>query len=122
VLAKLEALKDDEGWFRGKDVKRSSHRPRKLRLSDIPDAIDAFGYWIQARSAGSKTSSDFPLFGGASKWPKEVLAKVKDGDADDLLGNLYASYWTYEPTRDQEDREIRLLALGPIPQLSQEPL
>lgn len=54
---------------------------RKLRLAEMPEAIDAIGYWIQARSQGALTSSEFRLFGGVSEWREEVLEMVKDGDA-----------------------------------------
>lgn len=122
IASKLNDLKNEPGWFRGKDVDRSSHRPRKLKLSEAPDAIDAIGYWVQVRSGETETKSEFRLFGGVSEWQHEVLEKTTDTDANDYLDNEYASDWIYDPTHGEPDREIRLLALGPVPSLSSVPL
>ncbi|MBY5768575.1 hypothetical protein HFN63_00310 [Rhizobium leguminosarum] len=122
IASKLNDLKNEPGWFRGKDVDRSSHRPRKLKLSEAPDAIDAIGYWVQVRSGETETKSEFRLFGGVSEWQHEVLEKTTDADTNDYLDNEYASDWIYEPTHREPDREIRLLALGPVPTLSSVPL
>jgi len=122
IASKVNDLKNEPGWFRGKDVDRSSHRPRKLKLSEAPDAIDAIGYWVQVRCGGTAVNSAFRLFGGVSEWQHEVLEKTTDADANDYLGNLYASDWIYDPTHLEPDREIRLLALGPVPCLSSVPL
>ncbi|RUM08306.1 hypothetical protein [Rhizobium chutanense] len=121
IASKLDDL-NEPGWYRGKDVDRSSHRPRKLKLSEAPDAIDAIGYWVQVRSGEAETKSEFRLFGGVSEWKHEVLAKTAEADADEYLGNLYASDWIYDPRHREPDREIRLLALGPLPTLSSQPL
>lgn len=122
LASKLTDLKTEPGWFRGKDVDRSSHRPRKLKLSEAPDAIDAIGYWVQVRSGEAETKSEFRLFGGVPEWKHEVLEKTAEADADEYLGNLYASDWIHDPTHQEPDREIRLLALGPLPTLSSQPL
>ncbi len=122
VASKLDDLKKEQGWFRGKEVDRASHRPRKLKLWEAPDAIDAIGYWVQTRSGGTVTHSEFRLFGGVPEWKHEVLEKATDGDADDYLDNAYASDWIYDPTHQEPDREVRLLALGPVPSLSPLPL
>lgn len=123
VVSKLRDLEKEDGWFRGKDVDRATHRPRKLKLFEVPDAVDVIGYWVQFRTGGSIVSTEFRLFGGVPEWPHEVLEKAGDGDCgDDLLGNLYASDWIYEPTNDAPDQEVRLLALGPIPHISLAPI
>lgn len=122
IIAKFEDLKRNGGWFRGKDVDRTSHRPRKIKLCEAPDAIDAVGYWVQTRSPGETTSSKFRFFAGSSEWPQEVLEQIDDVEDDGLLGNAYVSDWIYEPAHDKPDQEIRLLALGPIPHLSLQPL
>lgn len=123
VVSKLKDSGKDDGWFRGKDVDRASHRPRKLKLFEVPDAIDAIGYWVQFRAGGKIVSTEFRLFGGVPEWPHEVLEKTDDIDGnDDLLDNLYASDWIYEPTSDAPDQEVRLLALGPLPHISLAPL
>jgi len=122
IISKLNDLKSEPGWFRGKDVDRSSHRPRRLKLSEAPDAIDAIGYWVQVRSGEAETKSEFCLFGGVPEWKHEVLEKIAEADTDEYLGNLYASDWIYDPTHQEPDCEVRLLALGPLPALSSEPL
>jgi len=118
VASKLDDLKKEQGWFRGKDVDRASHQPRKLKLWEAADAIDAIGYWVQSRSHGTVTNAEFRLFGGVPEWKHEVLEKATDGDTDEYLGNAYASDWVYDPTHEEPDREIRLLALGPTPKMS----
>lgn len=122
IASKLDDLKNEPSWFRGKDVGRSSHRPRKLKLSEAPDAIDAIGYWVQVRCGETVMNSEFRLFGGVSEWQHEVLEKTTEGDASEHLDNVYASDWIYDPTHREPDREIRLLALGPIPSVSSLPL
>ncbi|ANM11364.1 MULTISPECIES: hypothetical protein [unclassified Rhizobium] len=122
VASKLHDLDTVLGWFRGNDVDRSSHRPRKLKLREAPDAIEAIGYWIQVRSGDDEPRSEFRLFGGVPEWKHEVLEKTAEADTDEYLGNLYASDWIYDPTHQEPDREVRLLALGPLPTLSSEPL
>jgi len=67
-------------------------------------------------------NSGFRLFGGVPEWKHEVLEKATDGDADEFLGNAYASDWIYDPTHREPDREIRLLTLGPVPSVSSLPL
>ncbi|MBB3979575.1 hypothetical protein GGQ64_004819 [Rhizobium azooxidifex] len=123
IVSKLKDLGKHDGWFRGKDIDRASHRPRKLKLFEVPDAVDAIGYWVQFRTGGGIVSTEFRLFGGVPEWPHEVLEKRGDVDGgDDLLGNLYASDWIYEPTIKAPDQEVRVLALGPIPHISLAPL
>jgi hypothetical protein len=122
VASKLDDLKKEQGWFRGKDVDRASHRPRKFKLWEAADAIDAIGYWVQTRSGETVTHSEFRLFGGVPEWKHEVLEKAAEAETDEYLGNLYASDWVYDPTHGEPDREIRFLALGPIPSLSSLPL
>ncbi|MBY3139044.1 hypothetical protein [Rhizobium laguerreae] len=122
IASKLNDLETELGWFRGKDVDRSSHRPRKLKLREAPDAIEAIGYWIQVRSGEDEPRSEFCLFGGVPEWKHEVLEKTAEADTDEYLGNLYASDWIYDPTHQEPDREVRLLALGPLPTLSCQPL
>jgi len=122
IASKLNDLETELGWFRGKDVDRSSHRPRKLKLREAPDAIDAIGYWVQVRSGEDEPKSEFCLFGGVSEWRQEVLEKTAEADTGKYLGNLYASDWMYDPTNQEPDREVRLLALGPLPTLSSQPL
>lgn len=120
--SKLRDIKSELGWFRGKDVDRSVHRPRKVKLFEAPDAIDAIGYWEQVRSDSEIAAPQFRFFGGASEWDQEVLELMSDANADGLFGNLYASDWIYDPSFDDAHREVRLLALGPVPTLSLEPL
>ncbi|WP_075292980.1 hypothetical protein [Pararhizobium arenae] len=122
IMSKFREIETDGGWFRGKDVDRASHRPRKLKLAEAAEALDVIGYWVQVRSCGRPTSSHFRFFGASTEWPHEVLERSDNIDEDDFLGNRYASDWIYEPTHEAPDQEVRLLLLGPLPPLSLAPL
>lgn len=118
---KLERLKTEPGWFRGKGVDRFSYRPRRLKLVEVPRAVDAIGFWIQFRTAGKVSSSEFRFFGSKTAWAGKILERRDGVEGDDVFGNRYASDWIFEPAAGHPDREIRLLALGPIPEMTHVP-
>ncbi|NEJ83130.1 hypothetical protein GR268_42380 [Rhizobium leguminosarum] len=93
-----------------------------MSLSGCDGCLEAIGYWVQVRSGDDEPKSEFCLFGGVPEWKHEVLEKIAEADPDEYLGNLYASDWIYDPTHQEPDREVRLLALGPLPTLSSQPL
>jgi hypothetical protein len=117
-----ERLKKDEGWFRGKTVDRTTHRPRKLKLQEVRDATDAIGYWIQTRADENEAFSEFKFFGGPVELWHEVLEKIDNAADDHFNGNMYVSDWIFEPRHGEPDRQIRLLAVGPVPTVSLSPL
>jgi len=120
----LAATANPRNTFTRSRSRQSPDQPR----SDWPvalagmDAIDAIGYLVQTRCGEAVTHSEFRLFGGVPEWKHEVLEKAAEAETDEYLGNLYASDWIYDPTHQEPDREVRLLALGPIPDLTSLPL
>lgn len=121
----------ETGEFRGVQVIRKTHRPTELTLDEVFSSTDAFGYWSQTWDQVSEPYSMFNFPTRAIGRGDMVLRKADVADAHRLLAE-YASEWeevkgltsrdsksgTYTPSKTR----FRILAVGSVPGVPQEPL
>ncbi|MEB2848123.1 hypothetical protein [Endobacterium cereale] len=108
------------GEFRGVQVDRTLHRPRDMSLGEILSSTDAAGYWSQICTGDPEPYSVFNIPFAPPARADQVLKHVGSNQHPHLLGNSYASEWSF--LGDAQTTRFRLLAVGPMPVMPQTPL